>query len=105
MQSSQASGRLALIDDSPVVLEVVGRGLEEMGWTVHRALGGEEGIARIDLMLEDRTQRILLLEINTIPGMTAMSLVPKAAQAIGMSFNDVVAEVLEAAGLKVSETG
>lgn len=48
MLSSQASGRLVLIDDSPVVLEVVGRGLEEMGWTVHRALGGEEGIGRID---------------------------------------------------------
>jgi len=47
MRVSEASGRLLLIDDSPIVLDVVGRGLEEMGWTVHRSLGGADGIERM----------------------------------------------------------
>jgi D-alanine-D-alanine ligase len=62
---------------------------------------GCEGISRIDLMLEDGTERIMVLEVNTIPGMTAQSLVPMAAAAIGMTFNEVVAEILNSARLKV----
>ncbi len=53
MTVTDSSGRLALIDDSPVILETVGAGLEEMGWTVHRALGGHMGIARIDDVVPD----------------------------------------------------
>lgn len=53
MTVTDSSGRLALIDDSPVILETVGQGLEEMGWTVHRALGGRMGIDRIDDVLPD----------------------------------------------------
>jgi D-alanine-D-alanine ligase len=62
---------------------------------------GCEGISRIDLMLEDCTERIMVLEVNTIPGMTATSLVPMAAASVGISFNEVVAEILENARLKV----
>ena len=47
MHPTAATGRLTLIDDSPVVLEVVGRALEEWGWTVARALGGQAGLDRI----------------------------------------------------------
>lgn len=53
MTVTDSSGRLALIDDSPVILETVGAGLEEMGWTVHRALGGRMGIDRIDDVVPD----------------------------------------------------
>ena len=53
MTVTDSSGRLALIDDSPVILETVGQGLEEMGWTVHRALGGRMGIDRIDDVVPD----------------------------------------------------
>lgn len=62
---------------------------------------GCEGISRVDLMLEDDTGRLLVLEVNTIPGMTASSLIPMAAAAAGMSLNDVVAEVLDGARLKI----
>jgi D-alanine-D-alanine ligase len=65
---------------------------------------GCEGISRIDLMLEDDTGRLLVLEVNTIPGMTATSLIPMAAAADGMSFNEVVAEVLDGARLKIELT-
>lgn len=65
-----------------------------------RVLGCED-IARVDLMMEDGTGRMLLLEVNTIPGMTATSLVPKAAASAGVRFDEVVSRVLEGARLKV----
>ena len=68
------------------------------------ALGCED-VARVDIMLEDDTGGLFVLEINTIPGMTATSLLPKAAAAAGMGFNEVVALVLEGARLKVELEG
>jgi len=47
MPTAQGTGRLLLIDDSPVILEVVGRALEDRGWTVSRALGGRAGLDRL----------------------------------------------------------
>ena len=64
-----------------------------------------EGISRIDFMIEAATGNIYELEVNTIPGMTAASLVPKAAGAVGMTFNEVVAKILEGASLKVDIPG
>jgi D-alanine-D-alanine ligase len=64
-----------------------------------------EGVSRIDLMLEDITGRLYVLEVNTIPGMTATSLVPKAALALGMSFGDVVGMLLRGARLKTDVPG
>jgi len=48
---------------------------------------------RVDLML-DSNQQPLLLEVNTVPGMTSHSLVPMAAAATGLSFNELVLNVL-----------
>ncbi len=62
---------------------------------------GCEGISRVDIILEDATEKLVILEVNSIPGMTESSLIPKAAVAAGMSFNDVVALLLEGARLKV----
>ena len=55
---------------------------------------GAEGWGRADFMM-DRTGRPLLLEINTVPGMTDHSLVPMAARAAGMDFDELVWRVLE----------
>ena len=59
-------------------------------------LAGCSGWARVDLML-DRAGNPHLLEVNTIPGMTDHSLVPMAARARGMSFEDLVIRILEGA--------
>ncbi len=58
------------------------------------AAAGAEGWGRADFMT-DATGRPLLLEINTVPGMTSHSLVPKAAHAIGIDFDELVWRVLE----------
>jgi D-alanine-D-alanine ligase len=55
---------------------------------------GAEGWGRVDFMM-DATGRPLLLEINTVPGMTDHSLVPMAAKASGIDFETLVWRVLE----------
>lgn len=57
---------------------------------------GCSGWGRVDAML-DRDGQPYLLEINTIPGMTDHSLVPMAARASGISFEDLVLKILESA--------
>ncbi|MEO6079112.1 MAG: D-alanine--D-alanine ligase [Steroidobacteraceae bacterium] len=55
---------------------------------------GAEGWGRVDFMA-DHTGRPLLLEINTVPGMTDHSLVPMAARAAGIDFDELCWQVLE----------
>ena len=57
-------------------------------------LVGCRGWARVDLML-DEDRRPWLIEINTNPGMTTHSLVPMAARAAGMTYEDLCWAVLE----------
>ncbi|MGH8492387.1 MAG: D-alanine--D-alanine ligase [Moraxellaceae bacterium] len=54
---------------------------------------GARGWGRIDAMMDEQG-RFWLLEINTVPGMTDHSLVPMAAKAHGLSFTDLVLEIL-----------
>ena len=54
------------------------------------------GCARIDFMLDQKGQPYIL-EINTIPGLTDMSLVPDAARAVGLSYEDLIECLLELA--------
>ena len=56
------------------------------------AVLGCRGQARVDFMLRD--QEFYCLEVNTIPGMTETSLLPKAAAAAGISFEQLVEEIL-----------
>ena len=60
-----------------------------------RALGCR-GWGRVDLML-DKRGKPFLLEVNTSPGMTVHSLVPMAARAVGISYEDLCVQVLEMA--------
>ena len=57
---------------------------------------GCSGWGRVDAML-DRGGNLHLLEVNTIPGMTDHSLVPMAARAAGISFEDLCVRILESA--------
>ena len=53
----------------------------------HRVLGCRD-FSRVDMRM-DREGNIFVLEVNTIPGMTSRSLLPKAARAIGVNFEDL----------------
>jgi D-alanine-D-alanine ligase len=65
---------------------------------------GCRGWGRVDLMLS-RQGRPYLLEVNTSPGMTDHSLVPMAARAVGMSYEDLCMKILQLAGLSGSHGG
>ena len=69
--------------------------LQALALKAFRVLGCS-GWGRVDLML-DRQGRAFLLEVNTVPGMTDHSLVPMAARAVGMSYEDLCLRILEAA--------
>ena len=64
-----------------------------------RAIGCE-GWGRVDFMLRHADSEPFLLEVNTSPGMTGHSLVPMAARAVGLSYEDLCVEVLASAALK-----
>jgi D-alanine-D-alanine ligase len=63
----------------------------------YRALGCR-GMSRVDMIL-DAEDRLWVLEINAIPGMTDTSLLPKAAEAAGLGFDEVVERILAEAAL------
>jgi D-alanine-D-alanine ligase len=48
---------------------------------------------RVDFMMDDFG--VYLLEVNTVPGLTPSSLVPKAASSIGIEFDDLILKLLE----------
>ncbi|MBA3865241.1 MAG: D-alanine--D-alanine ligase [Solirubrobacterales bacterium] len=70
----------------------------EAALDTYRALGCT-GFARIDLILDDEGPWVL--EANAIPGLTDTSLLPQAAEAAGMSFEQLVERILDLALIKV----
>ncbi len=68
----------------------------ELALETYRVLGCY-GFARVDLMLDDATGELTVLEANVIPGLTDTSLLPLAAEAAGIGFEALIARVLELA--------
>jgi len=59
----------------------------------HRALGVEV-YSRVDVLL-DADENPFVLEVNTIPGMTSSSLLPKAARAVGIEFPELCSRIID----------
>lgn len=69
--------------------------IERVGREACRALG-TRGMVRTDLRVDEQ-QRPWLLEVNTIPGLTETSLLPKAAARVGISFGELCERAFESA--------
>ena len=69
------------------------RDLQKIALSAFNALGCS-GWGRIDFIKDKNTGEFMLLEANTVPGMTETSLVPKAAQSTGINFPQLVKEIL-----------
>ena len=67
--------------------------LQDLALRAWEALG-LAGVARVDLMLDGATGELWVLEANTIPGMTDTSLLPMAADAAGIGFDELIGWVL-----------
>ena len=77
--------------------------IQEMFVQAYRALGCA-GWGRGEVLIRDSDQEPFLLEMNTAPGMTDHSLVPMAARAAGMSYEELVLAILADARLHVQRT-
>jgi D-alanine-D-alanine ligase len=69
---------------------------QQLAIEVYELLGCH-GFARVDLMLEEDSGELWVLETNVVPGMTETSLLPQAANAAGLSFDQVLESVLAGA--------
>jgi len=73
---------------------------QQIGLAAHRALGCS-GYSRVDLLVTEQGE-CFVLEVNTLPGMTALSLLPEiAAKGAGLSFGALVERIIESASLKM----
>lgn len=71
---------------------VLKRMLQEMAIKVHKILGCR-GFSRVDFIVES-DGRFVVLETNTIPGLTPASLFPKAAKAAGLNYSELLDKVI-----------
>jgi D-alanine-D-alanine ligase len=70
-----------------------------LGEEAHGALGCS-GYSRVDFLVTERDE-CYLLEVNTLPGMTSLSLLPEIAKGAGIGFEDLVEKILVSASLKI----
>jgi len=73
----------------------VAKKVQRIALSAHRALGLRD-YSRVDMIL-DRQDVPQVLEVNTLPGFTSLSLLPKAARAAGLSFEKLCSEILRMA--------
>ncbi|WP_298705838.1 D-alanine--D-alanine ligase [uncultured Veillonella sp.] len=95
-QSKYTSGATDYLVPAPID-EVLTKKMQAIGETVYAELQCA-GTIRVDIMTDDAGEPYVL-EYNTIPGMTATSLVPKAAKAVGIEFPELCERILLSAGL------
>jgi D-alanine-D-alanine ligase len=69
---------------------------QQLALDTYRLLGCH-GVARVDLLLEPDSAELWVLEANVVPGMTETSLLPQAADAAGIGFDELTERVLESA--------
>lgn len=72
--------------------ETVTKIIQEETMRVFKMIGGR-GYARVDFIIKDDTP--YLLEINTLPGMTPNSLLPKEAGAVGINYSQLLDKIIE----------
>lgn len=73
----------------------VAKKAQQQAITAFHSLGCE-GYARVDFRMNNQNE-LFCLEVNTLPGMTPTSLVPKAAKAVGISFDELVDKIIKQA--------
>jgi D-alanine-D-alanine ligase len=91
-ESKYMTGASEEICPAPISPELT-RTLQRMARAAHDVLGLTD-YSRADFMVRDGDAPYIL-EVNTLPGMTATSLLPQEAQAVGLSFEQLLARLIE----------
>ncbi len=93
-ESRYEIGRTKFVCPAEVEESVAARA-SELALEVYELLGCR-GFARVDLMLDSSGEGLYVLEADTIPGLTETSLLPQAADAAGIGFDELIERVLAA---------
>jgi D-alanine-D-alanine ligase len=99
-ESRYEIGRTDFVCPASLTEEQTAR-VQELAVSTYELLGCR-GVARVDLMVEDGSGEPLVLEVNAIPGLTETSLLPMAAEASGISFDELIARIVELALTRVA---
>ena len=85
---------------APIASDIT-RKVQDMARSSARVLGCTRGAVRVDFRLDMENQPYVI-EVNTVPGMTETSLLPKAAEAAGIDFRMLIDRILQGAGLDLA---
>lgn len=77
---------------------------QKLSLLAHKVLGCLS-FSRVDMLYQEDQSRIFVLEVNTIPGLTPSSLLPKAAKSAGIDFSDICISMVKSALKGVKEYG
>ena len=97
-QSKYTPGNTDYIIPARVKKNVASK-IQQLALNAYHAIGCE-GATRVDFILSHKKSQPYILEINTIPGMTETSLLPMAAQHVGINFENLVEKMVCNARLK-----
>ena len=99
-RAKYTAGQTEYLVPAPLSEETTSR-LQQLALRACQVTGCHAGAVRVDFRL-DPEERPYIIEINTIPGMTATSLLPKAAQAAGLDFPFLIEKIVSGASLKLN---
>lgn len=68
--------------------------IRDLSIKAFKAIDGK-GLARVDFFVEDKTNKIYINEINTLPGFTTISMYPKLFEKIGISYTEILDKLIE----------
>ena len=91
-QDKYITGKTNFKVPAPLTPDVI-QEIQRMAMEAFRSIEGS-GMARVDFFLQDKTGRIFLNEINTIPGFTKISMYPKLWAFSGLPFPDLLDELI-----------
>ena len=70
--------------------------IQKLAIKAFKAISGR-GLSRVDFFIEDKTEKIYINEINTLPGFTSISMYPKLFEAVGISYEKLLDNLIKLA--------
>ena len=74
--------------------EYISEEIRKQAIKAYKAAGGA-GLSRVDFFVENGTNKIIINEINTMPGFTAISMYPKLFEAVGIKYTELLDKIIE----------
>ncbi len=72
--------------------------LERLAVKAFKAIDGK-GLSRVDFFIENKSEKLYINEINTLPGFTNISMYPKLFEQSGINYSDLLDKLVELASL------